>query len=194
MNENFARPAGLALAALLMVGLAIWHGLRPRARKRATVVVSSAAKSILAPKATVLTELLHRRMATRGIATFQTADAMAHQTEVETADGEAAMLASARAVGADYGLVVSLDDLNCQVDEFRVRDIAQLRVNTTLCVAYRLFEIGPGRLLAGQTLAFCRRTSPIVNGTAVGSDVLDGLMREVADRIDQQMESLHLPA
>jgi hypothetical protein len=133
-------------------------------------------------------------MATRGIAALRGETVKASRVEVETGDGEAALLAKARAAGADYGLVVSLDDLNCQVDEARVRDIGALRVNTTLCVAYRLFEVGPERLLAGQTLAFCRRTSPIVKGTAVGSDVLDGLMREVADRIDQQMELLHLSA
>ena len=149
---------------------------------------------MLASKASVLSELLHRRMATRGIAAVQTGETGSGPVGMATADSDVAMLASARALGADYGLVISLDDLNCQVDESRVPDLGKLRVNTTLCVGYRLFEIGPGRLLAGQTLAFCRRTSPIVRGTAVGSDVLDGLMREVADRIDQQLESLQLSA
>jgi hypothetical protein len=179
----------------VLAGLAaVWHARRPRPRKRAALIVSSGAKSMLAPKTSVLAEMLHRRMATRGIAAVQAKEAAFGKAEVEVADGDGALLARARALGADYGLLISLDDLNCQVDESRVRDLGKLRVNTTLCVAYRLFEIVSGRLLAGQTLAFCRRTSPIVSGTAVGSDVLDGLMREVADRIDQQLESLHLPA
>lgn len=190
MSASLAWLTVFILAAVVIVGAAMRRGFRPPARKRAALIVSSSVKSVLSPKASVLAALLHRRMATRGIAAVPASG----QTETELSDGEAALLASARALGADYGLVVSLDDLNCQVDESRVRDIGKLRVNTTLCVAYRLFEIGHGRLLVAQTLAFCRRTSPIVSGTAVGSDVLDGLMREVADRIDQQFEALHLSA
>ena len=191
MSENVAWGLVFILAVLVIVGAAIRRGFRPQARKRAALIVSSSVKSVLMPKAPVLAELLHQRMAMRGIAAVG-GDAASGRAEAESSDGEATLLASARALGADYGLVVSLDDLNCQVDDSRVLDLGKLRVNTTLCVAYRLFEIGHGRVLAGQTLAFCRRTSPIVSGTAVGSDVLDGLMREVADRIDQQFESLHL--
>lgn len=194
MNEGFTWSLGFVLAAMLLLGAVVWHSFRPRTRKRAALLISSETRSILAPKASVLSQLLHRRMAMRGIAAVQADAAASDAAGMKTTDSETAMLASARALGADYGLVISLDDLNCQVDESRVRNVGEMRVNTTLCVAYRLFEIGPGRLLAGQTLAFCRRTPPIVRGTAVGSDVLDGLMREVADRIDQQLESLQLSA
>lgn len=194
MSNIFVWSLGVAAVTLPFICAAIWRGLHTHAPRRATLLVLSGEKSILSPQAPVLAELLHHRMATRGIAALQDETVMANRVEMEAQDSEATLLARARAAGADYGLVVSLDDLNCQVDEARVRDIGTLRVNTTLCVAYRLFEIGSERLLAGQTLAFCRRTSPIVKGTAVGSDVLDGLMREVADRIDQQMELLRLPA
>lgn len=194
MSAAFVWSLGVAVVALPFLCAVIWRGFHAHAPKRAALMVLSGEKSILSPQAPVLAELLHHRMATRGIASLWGEAGEVSRVDVETTDSEAALLAKARAAGADYGLVVSLDDLNCQVDESRVRDIGTLRVNTTLCVAYRFFEVGSERLLAGQTLAFCRRTSPIVNGTAVGSDVLDGLMREVADRIDQQMESLHLAA
>lgn len=192
MKQISVRQPGAA-ATLRAAIEAIWQGFRSPTGRRAAVMVVSGEESILKAKASFMMELLRRRMAKRGIAMLSPQSSAEGKAGAAAAD-ETAILAEARALGADYGVVVSLDDLNCQVDESPMPDVEKLRVSTTLCVAYRIFGIGPDRLLAGQTLALCRRTSPIVRGTAVGSDVLNELLREIADRIDQQLESLQLPA
>ncbi|MES1166488.1 MAG: hypothetical protein ABUL68_00660, partial [Pseudomonadota bacterium] len=61
-------------------------------------------------------------------------------------------------------------------------------------VAFRMIEVGSGRVLAEQTLAHCRKTPPVVNGTSVGSDVVDRLLGEVAERISGHLRSLPLAA
>jgi hypothetical protein len=193
MTETPSWTAGLLLlGSLLGIGAILW-GTRPRMRRKKTaLLVLSGAKSTLEPKVAVLTELLYRRVTAQGFAARRVKRAAATSLRDEPRAGASAALHGARAVGADYVLVVSMDDLSCQVDESRMGDLEALRVNTTLCVAYQVVEILSGRLLLGQTLALCRTTSPIVNGTSVGSHIIDGLLDEVADRIGENLGSLHL--
>ncbi len=185
--------AGVLLVGVLLGGLALlWSTRRGMQRKKTALLVLNGAKSILGPKVALLTELLYRRVVARGLVPHRLKSVPVTALREEKSACPSVVLQGARALGADYALVVSMDDLNCQVDESRMGDLESLRVNTTLCVAYQVVEIVSGRLLLGQTLALCRTTSPIVNGTSVGSEILDGLLAEAANRISENLGALHL--
>ncbi|HWA08153.1 MAG TPA: hypothetical protein VG838_01670 [Opitutaceae bacterium] len=178
-------------AALLIAGFLLWSPRR-RGRKRAALLVRSEAAAALDAKVGVFRELLHCRLASKGLATpLALRPVTGGAPEVETGD-HAAALACGRSLNADYVLVVSMDDLNCEVDETQPIDLESMRVNTTLCVAYEVLEMVSGRSVAGRSLALCRNTSPIVSGTSVGSDTLDGLLQEAADSIGEQIGALRL--
>lgn len=194
MTDLSLWPIGLLLFVVLGCAAALW-GTRQRTKQKKTALfVLSGTKSILDAKVAVLTELLRARVTARGFSAVRAKRAAVAALRDERPASDAKALQCARSLGADYVLVVSLDDLSCQVDQSRMVNLEALRVSTTLCVAYQLLEIMSGRLLVGQTLALCRTTSPIVSGTTVGSDILDRLLGEVADRIGEHLGSLHLAA
>jgi hypothetical protein len=174
--------------------LLIWDTGRRARRKKTALFVLNGEKAILEAKISVLTELLYNRVVARGFAGLRSKNFTKIALQNEKLLGDAVMVHHARLLGADYVLVVSMDDLSCQVDESRMAHLAALRVNTTLCVAYQIREVASGRVLAGQTLALCRMTPPIVSGTSVGSDILDKLLGEAADRIAEHLGSLRLAA
>jgi hypothetical protein len=184
----------LSLGALLALGAIACGRHLGKIQRKTTLLVLTGAISILEGKVAVLACLLRARVVARGLAPIRARNLKGTALLDERLTCDAAALQSARRLGADYMLVVSLHDLSCRIDESRLGDLAKLRVNTALCVAYQILEVASGEVLAGQTLALCRTTSPIVGGTSVGSDVLDRLLAEVADRIDEQMESLRLAA
>ena len=191
MTEIPSWFSGLLLLVVLLGGVALlWSTRQGRQQKKTGLLVLHSPKSILGAKVALLTELLHSRVAALGLGARRLKSAAITAPPDERSTG--AVLQGARALGMDYALVVSMADLSCQVDESRLGDLETLRVNTTLCVAYQMVEIASGRLLLGQTLALCRTTSPIVSGTSVGSEILDGLLAEAANRISENLGSLHL--
>jgi hypothetical protein len=190
MTEMAYGLAGLLVLGILLGGLAAAAGVRRRA---VSLFVFDDAQSLLAAKAPELSRLLRAGITARGFSAL----GEKHPVPILSGDAvavETAVLQRSRQLGADYALVVSLHDLTCEVDEFRMTNLATLRVNTTLCVAFRMIEVGSGRVLAEQTLAHCRKTAPIVSGTSVGSDVVDRLLGEVAERISGHLRSLPLAA
>jgi hypothetical protein len=164
------------------------------ARKKTALLVLNCEKTILEARAEVLKRRLRTSMADQGLVPLRAGGTGRALLLDESLACDATTLDSARSRGADYLLVVSLHDLSCEVDESRLVNLARMRVNTTLCVAYQILEVASGHVLAGQTLALCRTTPPIVSGTGVGGEVLDKLLGEAADRISECLGSLRLAA
>ena len=191
MKRNQTWQIGLhRLGARLDGGAGLWDARRRTGRKRAALFVLSGAQSLLRDKIPVLADLLRIRVNACGYSAIRPKDAVLTMPRVEVPVDGSVMLQCARSSRADYALVVSLDDLSCQVDESRPCNLAALRVNTTLCVAYQFIETVSGRVLGAKTLALCRITSPIVSGTNVGGEILDRLLGEVADRISEHLASM----
>jgi hypothetical protein len=178
------------IGALLATSAVVWIMGR-RTRGKTVLFVLNGEKPILEAKVPVLAQVLCARMMARGFSIFRARKTATIRLN-EKPDGDTAILQQARGRGADYALVVSLNDLGCQVDESRSWNLETLRMNTMLCADYQMLEVVSGRVLACQTLALCRITPPIVSGTSVGSDILDKLLGEVADRITGHIESLQL--
>ena len=192
-------PLCLVLAGLaaVVVCCRLVPGARtgPAARKTALCVLGGS-KEVLDAKASLLARLLRDRAALHGFATVPLkSDAAAIALLLdEQARSAGPALARAQALGARHILLVTLHDLDCRIPDETARVAEGLRVNTTLCVGYHLIEAATGRVLLRRTLALCRMTTPIISGTAVGSEVLDSLLGEMADRIADQMGSLALAA
>jgi hypothetical protein len=183
----------LVIAGLLLGWLVVAMGMRGRKRRTTALFVFNGGEPILEEKMPMLARLLGAGMKARGFSTLSPGGPV-----IACREGkpflDSATLNHARGLGAEYVLIVAMHELSCRVDESRMRNLAALRVDTTLCVGFQLIDAGSGRLLAEEALALCRTTTPIVSGTQVGSEVIDRLLSEVAGQIADHLGSLPLAA
>ena len=96
---------------------------------------------------------------------------------------QALLLERIRLLGAGRALVVTLLELSADVSAGISCDPMLLRVDAVLCAGVALVSAETGEVLESRCHALCRRVQPIVPGTSVGSDVVDGLLGQMAESI-----------
>ncbi len=183
----------LVIVGLLFGWLVVAVGMRRRKPRTTALFVLNGGEPILGKKMPILARLVRAGMKAHGFSILNLGGPV-----IACRNGkpflDSATLHHARRSGAEYVLIVAMHELSCRVDESRMRNLAALRVDTTLCVGFQLIDAGSGRLLAEEALALCRTTTPIVSGTQVGSEVIDRLLSVVAGQIADHLGSLPLAA